>query len=1154
LDRDIKNRFTNHTREGQYATGGSVGGKKYSYLPNEDISKIVLKSKQVIGEDRILDGAYIKGGKQKEKFTDKYKFPIGSVVWDKTHKRYGVVLNNFGNEFEGDGGEIRLDSDGVQPIFEYDKKFNRTEKYNLVPYGSKDDKGDGDLLDIKESGQRLIDSRKERGDEEYVKYYQDAFGDVIAGKIDGKPFKVNSEKVIGETSTGKSIYQKYTSMPDLSYEELKEASDIHKKFSKKAKTETEKETALKYSREFMRMANEEKFAKGLGKYAKGGGVSPYYGGMSEAEILKATVVYDNGGETLDRYTVFTPDSSVFGMSATGDGFNQYIGDDIEIEKGSHLGKRLKTVPKDIKSAVLNRMIEEEFGEGGSMYKDGGSLNSKYYTLWSDEEETIKTDFDKYEDALSDFKQFENSDQEIELYEIVNGKPKLLKRNNPSNNITYLKLSNSDVVVEIEKRDGKWVEGSVLEGEEPYGWGGKTYMDYLKPNDIVNWLNRDYKSNFQIIEQYAHGGSMYKKGGNTGYTYVPNADIEKIIAKDGKEYGQKVLLDGAYVTDKVRTPKMSRTQFEDETYSFGNGGNLGRKGTYTGRIVTTESGDVMIGKISGYRGSGEPVYDVHKFGELRKDMREKVGELSNNQIKQLLKKYATGGGVESDEMYKLAKTVVRGTDYALGLYLPDRTDFFKKGKEGRLGMGSFSVLKESNEDNSWSVSVRKYSKEKGGYYDLIESDLTQKEAYKIVKNLIGSKYGIGGGVDTGLHGKFGDDNPRLVNFDIEDLDQYEEMVYNDMKKSNTKAATLQVIINTVEGDYTQLSPELAEIAEEQFPSDQFGEGGNIDKMSDSEVEEKYADLLSVQILAGDIDEDDIDEENELTIEEKRSFLKEYADEDDMYAIGGGINVSDIKKEKQKMVSELFEKCGVFFAFSDKQFEENKTPLKEGEKYVSIGGGGYLPKGKVKKLEEGMEAIERFGKQTVKKKNLVKAEILDELQNHECFYTGDISDVVDLFEGTYTKQQIRDVYNKHREANQEYALGGSISDDVNPEDISFLQQKGYYFDGEFYFEADGEFIEVIQGSSPDERYKVAVLFRTNEIITISREMLDKISTSFGKNYKIELFTNAGVDLRSSAKGKYKNISVHRLPQSKMATGGEITAEEREQALKNSPKLNF
>jgi hypothetical protein len=63
---------------------------------------------------------------------------------------------------------------------------------------------------------------------------------------------------------------------------------------------------------------------------------------------------------------------------------------------------------------------------------------------------------------------------------------------------------------------------------------------------------------------------------------------------------------------------------------------------------------MIGKISGYRGSGEPVYDVHKFGELRKDMREKVGELSNNQIKQLLKKYATGGEITPEEREQALK--------------------------------------------------------------------------------------------------------------------------------------------------------------------------------------------------------------------------------------------------------------------------------------------------------------------------------------------------------------------------------------------------------------------------------------------------------------------------------------------------------------------
>ena len=60
----------------------------------------------------------------------------------------------------------------------------------------------------------------------------------------------------------------------------------------------------------------------------------------------------------------------------------------------------------------------------------------------------------------------------------------------------------------------------------------------------------------------------------------------------------------------------------------------KKGTYTGRIVKSSIGSVMIGKISGYRGTGEPVYDVHKIGE-RVEMLEKVGELSNFKIKELL---------------------------------------------------------------------------------------------------------------------------------------------------------------------------------------------------------------------------------------------------------------------------------------------------------------------------------------------------------------------------------------------------------------------------------------------------------------------------------------------------------------------------------------
>lgn len=101
------------------------------------------------------------------------------------------------------------------------------------------------------------------------------------------------------------------------------------------------------------------------EFGKGG----YIGGLKEAEVLAKTIVYDNNGESFDRYTIFTPDGSVYGMSENASGFNQYIGDDTEIEKGSHLGKKLKSVPSGIKKAVLNRMENEEYKSGGTTEKN-----------------------------------------------------------------------------------------------------------------------------------------------------------------------------------------------------------------------------------------------------------------------------------------------------------------------------------------------------------------------------------------------------------------------------------------------------------------------------------------------------------------------------------------------------------------------------------------------------------------------------------------------------------------------------------------------------------------------------------------------------------------------------------------------------------------
>jgi len=122
---------------------------------------------------------------------------------------------------------------------------------------------------------------------------------------------------------------------------------------------------------------------------------------------------------------------------------------------------------------------------------------------------------------------------------------------------------------------------------------------------------------------------------------------------------------------------------------------------------------------------------------------------------------------------------------------------------------------------------------------------------------------------------------------------------------------------------------------------------------------------------------------------------------------------IREQKQTDTNNLFTSLGVFWAFSNKQFDENKTPLQEGEKYVDIGGGGFIPKHNVDALIEGMKTIDKTFKQATKDAKMREKHILYELNNHECFYTGDITDAVEVLGEDYTEQEVRNVY-KHYKA--------------------------------------------------------------------------------------------------------------------------------------------
>ena len=114
----------------------------------------------------------------------------------------------------------------------------------------------------------------------------------------------------------------------------------------------------------------------------------------------------------------------------------------------------------------------------------------------------------------------------------------------------------------------------------------------------------------------------------------------------------------------------------------------------------------------------------------------------------------------------------------------------------------------------------------------------------------------------------------------------------------------------------------------------------------------------------------------------------------------------KQIAENRMTEILNSHGVFFAFSDKQFHENKTPLADGEKYVSIGAGGYMPKSKAKAFGEALTAHNKWKRKAVRAKVDIQSVIEYELANYETGYTGDPSDAIQaLADIGITEKEVR-----------------------------------------------------------------------------------------------------------------------------------------------------
>ena len=126
--------------------------------------------------------------------------------------------------------------------------------------------------------------------------------------------------------------------------------------------------------------------------------------------------------------------------------------------------------------------------------------------------------------------------------------------------------------------------------------------------------------------------------------------------------------------------------------------------------------------------------------------------------------------------------------------------------------------------------------------------------------------------------------------------------------------------------------------------------------------------------------------------------------------------DIKHEVQKLkaqhgkdYSDCMSSFGVFWAFSNEQFAESKTQLEEGDKYVSIGAGGYMPKSKFDDMLKALKVIDKNYRQNIKRVKGSVEEIISSVNDYE----GNIEDAIREFEGIYTAEYIMKVCNANIE---------------------------------------------------------------------------------------------------------------------------------------------
>jgi len=121
------------------------------------------------------------------------------------------------------------------------------------------------------------------------------------------------------------------------------------------------------------------------------------------------------------------------------------------------------------------------------------------------------------------------------------------------------------------------------------------------------------------------------------------------------------------------------------------------------------------------------------------------------------------------------------------------------------------------------------------------------------------------------------------------------------------------------------------------------------------------------------------------------------------------LQDYLSEKQ---SALLKKYGVFFAFSEKQWNEGVNPELTKADYSAVMGGYCPTKNAAEFIVEHAKVVQAAVAEDVAENGL-QAIIIRELNNHECYCTGDIYDAVEALKlYNVPAEEVNKVFNNQK----------------------------------------------------------------------------------------------------------------------------------------------